>query len=86
MNIEQQMSKELQGYDWLEKEQYIDNETGVSSMLVKNVDWVLSLPNSEEEFFQLYSYEVSELILEDANLIDVVEFVKENAQNFDWIK
>lgn len=94
MNIEQkkmndQLSKELQAYDWLENDYIIGlgdtNET--VSKLIKNVDWFLSFPENEKQgCFEIYSCEIFESVLKTSNINKIIEYVKENAQNFNWIK
>ena len=96
MMMNNKLSDALRDYDWLEDGWYNVQDVGgdlCSSRLIKGADWVLWFPNSinqdvdNEEFntFQITSEETGDMVLEDATLDDVIEYVKTNAENFGWI-
>ena len=95
--VDNKLSEVLSRYDWLAEEwsgiEGIGNDL-CSSKLIKGADWVLFYPNSEnhdeeqEEFntFQIYSNETESFELDNVTLEGLVEYVKQNAQNFGWEK
>ena len=93
--INEKLNEKLSNYDWIEEGWYNVQDIGgdlCSSRLIKGADWVLWFPNSikqdadNEEFntFQISSEETGEMVLKDATLENVIEYVKDNAKNFGW--